>query len=147
MVWDMKLYRRTYENGAIRDYARDSNGECMLDTPWGSEISSSSSTTQPGFIIETGEKPTQPQKQEAVYKGIFPPRANYSSDEEWLEEVYRITGENDGFMSGSFFSSEEDLELYEKLHTSEGYTGDTSFINMSTEEWLKWCEEHGFTVK
>ena len=150
MVWeDMKLYRRTYENGAIRDYARDSNGECMLDTPWGSEISSSSSTTQPGFIVESGEKPTQPQKQEAVYKGIFPPRANYSSDEEWVKEVNRIIfNDYGGKYSQSFFSSKEDSELFTKLHTSEGWdeSKDLSFVDMSKEEWLKWCEENGFNV-
>lgn len=143
------VVRRTYKNGAIRDFMIVNGNANMLDTPWGSEISSSSSTTQPGFIVETGEKPTQPQKQESVYKGIFPPRANYSSDEEWVKEVNRITTEEtDGYMMGNFFSSKEDSELFAKLHTSEGWdeSKDLSFVDMSKEEWLKWCEENGFNV-
>ena len=44
------------------------------------------------------------------------------------------------------FASEADAKLYAKLCEGGPYTGDMEWANMTTEEWLKWCEENGFTV-
>ncbi len=141
----IKIVRRTYENGAVRDYMIIDGEEAMLDYLWGVAPEDYEADPNAGAHVMSGEKPTKPQKQEVVYKGIFPPRSNYSSDAEWESVVNDISNNYQTF-NRTFFSSEADSKLYADLCYGGGYEGDTSFINMSTEEWLKWCEENGFSV-
>ena len=99
--------------------------EVVLDNPYGVVSDDYKADPNAGAHVSSGEKPTQPQKQEVVYKGIFPPRSNYNN---------------------SYFASEADAKLNAQFNYGGGYEGDSEFINMTTEEWLKWCEENGFTV-
>lgn len=144
VLQNTRVVRRTYENGAVRDYMIIDGEEVILDSPYG-VASGDYVDPNAGAHVSSGEKPTQPQKQEVAYKGIFPPRSNYSTDEEWKAVVNEISNQYSGY-GYTFFSSEADSQLWAQLHQGGEYTGDTSFINMTTEEWLKWCEENGFSV-
>lgn len=145
VLQNTRVVRRTYENGAVRDYMIIDGEEVVLDNPYG-VASGDYVDPNAGAHVSSGEKPTQPQKQEVVYKGIFPPRSNYSSDAEWKSEVSRIQTEHGGKYNNSYFASEADAKLNAQLNYGGGYEGDSDFINMTTEEWLKWCEENGFSV-
>lgn len=141
-----KIYRRTYENGAVRDFALVDGKLTELTEPWDVPTGDIDLDNIEGIGVSSGQQPTTPSKPQVVYKGIFPPRSNYSSDEEWKAVVTSIQAQYGGKYDNSFFSSEADMLLNVKLNQGGEFTGDLEFANMSTEEWLKWCEENGFTV-
>lgn len=147
VLQNTRVVRRTYENGAVRDYMIIDGEEVVLDNPYGVVSDDYKADPNAGAHVSSGEKPTQPQKQEVLYKGIFPPRSSYSTNEEWVAAVNEISNQHTTYIGGfgTYFSSEADAHLFNELHVGE-FTGDSDFINMTTEEWLKWCEENGFSV-
>lgn len=150
-----KAVRRTYENGAIRDFIIVSGKESALTVPWGADPAEYSSgvggvSVEVGTTTNTNKQDTNKQNQntdkKVVYKGIVPPRSKYSSDAEWKKAADKALSSYT-VRDGSFFSSEADAKLFYKLCQGGKFTGDLDFANMDGEEWEQWCKENGFTVK
>ena len=139
------IVRKTYENGAVRDYLIVDGEECELDSPIGVVPDDYVPNSSNSVGVHSGEQQTQSQNTKPKYKGIYPARSSYSSDAEWEAAVHEIVSKDGGLCSMDNFASEADAKLYTEL--CKGTDVDNSeFINMTTEEWLKWCEENGFTV-
>ena len=139
------IVRKTYENGAVRDYLIVDGEECELDSPIGVVPDDYVPNSSNSVGVHTGQQQTQSQNNKVNYKGIYPARSKYSSDAEWEAAVIDIVNKDGGWRDANYFASEADAKLYAEL--CKGTDVDNSeFINMTTEEWLKWCEENGFTV-
>lgn len=140
------IVRKTYENGAVRDYLIVDGEECELDSPIGVVPDDYVPNSSNSVGVHSGEQQTQSQNTKPKYKGIYPARSSYSSDAEWEAAVHEIVSKDGGLCSMNNFASEADAKLYAELCKGGPYTGDMDWANMTTEEWLKWCEENGFTV-
>ena len=148
-----KAVRRTYENGAIRDFIIVSGKESALTVPWGADPAEYSSgvggvSVEVGTTTNTNKQDTNKQNQntdkKVVYKGIVPPRSKYSSDAEWKKAADKALA--GGSWQGTYFSSEADFKLFKKLCQGTDVDND-DIINRTEEEHKKWAEENGFTVK
>ena len=148
-----KVVRRTYENGAIRDFTITGGKERMRSIPWGADAAEYGGgvggiSVEVGTTTNTNKQDTNKQNQntdkKVVYKGIVPPRSNYSSDAEWKKAADKALA---GMAwDGSAFSSKADATLFCKL--CEGTDVDNAdIINRTDEEHKKWAEDAGFTVK
>lgn len=140
------IVRKTYENGAVRDYLIVDGEECELDSPIGVVPDDYVPNSSNSVGVHSGEQQTQSQNTKPKYKGIYPARSSYSSDAEWKAAVNDAVNKDDGLGHTNYFASEADAKLYAELCKGGPYTGDMDWANMTTEEWLKWCEENGFTV-